>query len=87
VLLLRVLLIVEHVSSRSGIVIGILLENGVVDELRMAVVRSLSAGLTLTFHRAFDVTPDPLGALESIVTIGTRHRGRVASHSIVAALK
>lgn len=55
--------------------IGILLENGVVDELRMAVVRSLSVGLMLTFHRAFDVTPDPLRALESIVTLGTRHRG------------
>lgn len=62
--------------SWSGIVIGILLENGVVDELRMAVVRSLSAGLTLTFHRAFDVTADPRGALESIVALGTCNEGR-----------
>lgn len=50
-----------------------LLENGLVDELRMAVVRSLSVGLTLTFHRAFDVTSDPRGALESIITLGTSY--------------
>ena len=36
----------------------------------MAVIRSISSKMILTFHRAFDVTPDPIGALESIIKLG-----------------
>ena len=50
--------------------VGILLENGDVDEDRMAVIRSVSAGMFLTFHRAFDITRDPRRALESVINLG-----------------
>ena len=50
--------------------VGILLESGDVDEDRMAVIRSVSAGMFLTFHRAFDITRDPRRALESVINLG-----------------
>ena len=58
-------------NEPEGIVIGILLANGQVDEFRMGVVRSLCLGLTLTFHRAFEFTTDPVKAMESIIKLGT----------------
>lgn len=63
----------------EGIVIGILLANGQVDEFRMGVVRSLCLGLTLTFHRAFEFTTDPIKALESIIKLGKKFHGPLAS--------
>ena len=65
----------------EGIVIGILLANGQVDEFRMGVVRSLCLGLTLTFHRAFEFTTDPIRALESIIKLGERMHDSLASHN------
>ena len=50
--------------------VGILLESGDIDEDRMAVIRSVSAGMFLTFHRAFDITRDPRRALESVINLG-----------------
>ena len=49
---------------------GILLENGNVDEDRMAVIRTISTGMLLTFHRAFDISANPKQALESIIKLG-----------------
>lgn len=61
-----------NIQRPKGIVIGILLANGQVDEFRMGVVRSLCLGLTLTFHRAFEFTTDPVKAMESIIKLGER---------------
>lgn len=54
----------------DGVVIGGLRPDCVVD---VALVRSLVAearGLPVTFHRAFDLTPDPGEALETLVALG-----------------
>ena len=56
----------------NGVVIGALLPDGPVD--RKTVGRLVSAarswGLSVTFHRAFDVCADPLGAFEDIIALG-----------------
>lgn len=56
----------------DGVVIGGLLPNGEVD---LALVRMLVAaahGLPVTFHRAFDLTPDLEASLESLAGAGVR---------------
>lgn len=65
---------IRILNGYTGIVIGILLENGDVDEVRMGAVRSLCSGISLTFHRAFDVSLNPTGALESIIKTGAHHQ-------------
>lgn len=54
----------------DGIVIGILQPNGTIDRERMEVLVAQARPLTLTFHRAFDMTPDPEQALADIVDLG-----------------
>ena len=39
----------------DGVVVGLLLPNGEIDTIRMQVVRKLTSGIHLTFHRAFDL--------------------------------
>ena len=39
----------------DGVVVGLLLPNGEIDIIRMQVIRKLTSGIRLTFHRAFDV--------------------------------
>ncbi len=52
-------------------VFGALTSDGRVDKNLMAVARLLSEGMTLTFHRAFDVcTQDLHAALEDIISLG-----------------
>ncbi len=54
----------------DGVVFGILLTDGKVDILRTKMLVELSRPMSVTFHRAFDMTPDPLKALEDIISIG-----------------
>ena len=42
-------------SGVHGIVVGILLPNGLIDSRRMKMIRDISEGMSLTFHRAYDV--------------------------------
>lgn len=54
-----------------GIVFGALDSRGKIDKSRMKLVRNLSTGMILTFHRAFDVsTEDPEASLEEIIALG-----------------
>src|SRR6185369_12269607 len=56
----------------DGIVIGGLLPNGTVDgELTRTLVEA-AGGLPVTFHRAFDATPDLAAALESLADAGVQ---------------
>ncbi len=57
-------------AGADGIVTGILREDGRVDIERTARLASAAGGLGFTFHRAFDLTPDPLQALEDIIRTG-----------------
>ncbi len=53
-----------------GVVFGILNENGMIDSRRMAELRRRAGSMEVMCHRAFDVTPDPLAALDALVDAG-----------------
>ena len=57
----------------DGIVCGILKTNNTVDAERMRDVIALASPLSVTFHRAFDLTRDPVKALEEVIALGA-HR-------------
>jgi copper homeostasis protein len=54
----------------DGVVLGILTADGRVDSERCRRLLRQAAGRTTVFHRAFDVTPDPFEALESLIELG-----------------
>jgi len=53
-----------------GVVFGILLPDGKIDQKRIRELVSFARPLKVTFHRAFDMTPDPYTALEEIIDCG-----------------
>ena len=54
----------------DGVVIGLLLPDGKVDEKRTAELLELARPMSVTFHRAFDMTPDPVEALNTLKKVG-----------------
>ena len=54
----------------NGVVIGALKSDGSIDEVTIRRLVSESEGLSITFHRAFDVCTKPLEALEKIISLG-----------------
>lgn len=54
----------------SGVVFGILNEDGQVDIPRCRRLVAHAGTVETVFHRAFDVTPDPLIALETLIELG-----------------
>ncbi len=54
----------------SGVVVGFLTEKGVVDKDLTIKIITHARPLSVTFHRAFDVTKNPLQALEDIIDAG-----------------
>jgi len=57
-------------NGAHGIVTGMLLIDGTVDTCRMKALIDASRPLSVTFHRAFDLTPDPDAALKAIISLG-----------------
>ena len=53
----------------NGIVIGLLNPDGTVDRARTAELIALARPLSVTFHRAFDMTVDPQQALEALIEL------------------
>ncbi|QBH96535.1 copper homeostasis protein CutC [Limnobaculum zhutongyuii] len=53
-----------------GIVIGILTEDGHIDVERMQQILRQTAGMSITFHRAFDMCANPLLALSQLTDLG-----------------
>jgi copper homeostasis protein len=54
----------------NGVVIGMLLADGSVDQSRCARLVETAYPMGVTFHRAFDRAADPFEALEMIIRIG-----------------
>ena len=54
----------------NGVVIGVLKPDGSIDEETIRCLVSEATGLSITFHRAFDVCSQPAEALEQIVSLG-----------------
>lgn len=57
-------------EGADGIAFGILTPNGAIDLERSRQMVKLAAGRQLVFHRAFDVVPEPLTALDQLVDLG-----------------
>lgn len=54
----------------DGFVFGCLCEDGTIDRARTRQIVERAGGRQTVFHRAFDVTPDPLAALETLIDLG-----------------
>ena len=57
-------------EGADGVVIGLLTAAGEVDAARTRQLIALARPLSVTFHRAFDMTPDPFRALETLIELG-----------------
>ncbi len=57
-------------QGADGIVFGCLTPQGQVDRERCLRMREAAGDAALVFHRAFDVTPQPLDALEQLIEVG-----------------
>lgn len=53
----------------DGVVFGILNKDGTIDKRRCLELINLSRPLSVTFHRAFDMTNDPFLALEELIDL------------------
>lgn len=54
----------------AGVVIGALMPDGSIDEEAIRCMMDEAKGLSVTFHRAFDVCREPEEALEKIISLG-----------------
>ena len=57
-------------AGAAGVVFGVLSPDGTVDEARTALLVERARPLSVTFHRAFDVTRDPYDALDALLRLG-----------------
>ncbi len=61
-------LLLSH--GADGLVFGFLHADGTVDEARTREFVALCDGKDAVFHRAFDCTPDPIAALDTLIACG-----------------
>lgn len=59
-----------HKLGAAGVVIGALMPDGSIDEEAIRCMMEEAEGLSVTFHRAFDVCHEPEEALEKIISLG-----------------
>jgi copper homeostasis protein len=57
-------------EGADGVVVGLLTREGEVDAARTRELISLARPLSVTFHRAFDMTRDPFQAIETLIGLG-----------------
>ena len=61
---------IAKAEGADGVVIGLLTAGGEVDAARTRELISLVRPLSVTFHRAFDMTPEPFEAIETLIGLG-----------------
>ena len=54
----------------AGVVLGVLTADGAIDRDQTAALIALARPLSVTFHKAFDQTAEPLEALETLIDLG-----------------
>ncbi|KAJ1534106.1 hypothetical protein HK096_004318 [Nowakowskiella sp. JEL0078] len=54
----------------DGVVFGLLTAEGKIDKVKTKILVNLAMPMNVTFHRAFDMTRNPLEALEDLIEIG-----------------
>ncbi|MCE7068363.1 copper homeostasis protein CutC [Dyadobacter sp. CY326] len=54
----------------NGVVLGVLLADGQVDIARTKALVEYAKPMKVTFHRAFDLTPEPMKALKAVIETG-----------------
>lgn len=59
-------------AGADGVAFGVLTADGRVDRKRCAEVEERIWPKVAVFHRAFDVTPDPIEALEELIELGVK---------------
>lgn len=57
-------------SGADGVVIGILKPDGEIDKERTRELVELARPMSVTFHRAFDMTREPYEALDDLIELG-----------------
>jgi copper homeostasis protein len=57
-------------EGADGVVVGLLREDATIDEARTHRLIELARPLSVTFHRAFDMTADPFAALDTLIALG-----------------
>jgi copper homeostasis protein len=57
-------------AGGDGVVLGVLDADGSVDMPRCRSLIAAACGMGVTFHRAFDLTRDPLASLEDLIELG-----------------
>ena len=57
-------------EGADGVAIGLLSATGEIDVARTRELIALARPLSVTFHRAFDMTPNPFEALEALIELG-----------------
>jgi copper homeostasis protein len=57
-------------EGADGVVIGQLTADGLIDADRTRQLMALARPMAITFHRAFDMTPEPFVALETLIELG-----------------
>ena len=57
-------------EGADGVVIGLLNADGAIDAARTEKLIRRARPLAVTFHRAFDMTPDPFAALDTLISLG-----------------
>ncbi len=54
----------------NGVVMGVLKPDGRINPIVMEELIDLAKPMQVTFHRAFDLTPDPLESLHDLISLG-----------------
>jgi len=71
----EIALMIDDISAArahgaDGVVFGCLQASGEIHEEHTTRLRDAAAGMPVTFHRAFDVTPDLMRSLDTLIRLG-----------------